>query len=67
MAGMLRHAAHFGEEFFGEDGEIGFLEARGGEDVDDLLGRHGPRDDLTDGVIEVLAWAGPTFGALGKD
>ena len=32
----------------------GFFEPGRGEDVDDLVGRDGPRDDLADGVVELL-------------
>jgi len=34
----LGHGGDLGEELFGEDGDIGFFESGGGEDVDDLIG-----------------------------
>ncbi len=35
-------SAHLGEELVGEDRDVGLLEAGGGEDVDDLVGRRRP-------------------------
>ena len=51
---LLRHLPDFGEEVVREDRDVRLLEAGGGEDVDDLVGRHGAGDDLADREIEVL-------------
>jgi len=46
----LWHPANLGEELIGQDRDVGPLQASGGEDVDDLVGRHSPRDNLADCV-----------------
>jgi hypothetical protein len=50
----LRQPAHLGEKLVGEDRDVGLLQAGRGEDVDHLVGGHGPGDDLADGVVQVV-------------
>ena len=64
---MARNASEFAEELIGEDREIGLLEAGGGEDVDDAFGRDGTRDDLANGMVEILLGPGIARGAFGED
>ena len=59
----LRHAAHLGEELVGEDRDVRLLQAGRGEDVDDLVGGDGPRDDLADGVVELVVGLRASPGA----
>ena len=55
------------EEAFGEDGDIGFSETGGGEDIDHLVGGHGAGDQLADGGIDFFGGFGRAFaGAFGQ-
>ena len=52
---LVLQAAYFGEEFVGQDRDVRALDARSGEEVDDLVfGGDGLRDELPDGVAEVF-------------
>ena len=59
-------SAHLGQELVRKDGDVGLLQARRGEDVDDLIGDDGRGDDLADGVIEFLGVALLAGRGLGK-
>ncbi len=65
---LVRHVAHLGQELVGQKMEMsGLLQPGGGEDVDHLLGRHGPRDQLADGAVQVgrrARWPPPVGGGL---
>jgi hypothetical protein len=63
---LLRHAAHFGEELVGEDRDVGLLEPSCGEDVDDALRSDRAREDLADGVVELLLGPRIARRALGE-
>ena len=51
---LLGQVADLGEEAVGEDGDVGFFQTGGGEDVDDAFGGDGLVDELADGVVEAL-------------
>jgi hypothetical protein len=53
---LLRHAPDLGQELIGEDGDVRLLQACGGEEVDDTFRRDSLRDDLPDGVVQLLLW-----------
>src|SRR5206468_2803974 len=60
---LLRNVSNLGEELFGENRDVGLLQARGGEDVDDSLGRDSLGDELPHGVVNVLL--GPLLVGVG--
>ena len=58
------HASHLVHKFVREDRDVGFLETRGGEYVDDAFRRHRPGDDLANGVIQFFFGARLIRGTL---
>ena len=50
---LLLHAAHFFEEFIGQDSDIRFIQANRSQDIDDFIGRYGPRNELVELLIEL--------------
>ncbi len=53
----MRHSAHICEELIGQNRDVRLLQTSGGKDVDDLAGSDGLRDDLPDGMVEVIGAA----------
>ncbi len=47
-------APHFSQKLARKDRDFGLVETRRLEDVDDTLGSDGPRDDLADGMVQLL-------------
>ena len=64
----LGHAADLSEKLVRQNRDIRFLQTGGGEDVDNLVGDHRLRDDLPNGVVQILisfAFASETLGEHG--
>ena len=62
----LGHSLHFGQELFGQDGNVGLLQAGRGEDVDHTLRGHSAGDDLAHRQVQVLFGTRFCLGPLGK-
>jgi hypothetical protein len=64
---LLRHPPHLGQELLREDRDVGLGEPCRGEDIHDAFGRHGPRDDLPNSVVQFLLGTGVGRRALGEN
>ena len=62
----LGHPLHFGQELFGQDGNVGLLQAGRGEDVHHTLRGHSAGDDLAHRQVEVLFGTRFSLRPLGK-